>query len=265
MKKIIISAIMGIMAVCGMAQETPNTVVITKVGGETIKVAIEDVQDITFAYEAPAEQEGFVDLGLSVKWATCNLGATKPTYAGWYLAWGETSPKTNYTWETYLSDLGGTMTDGYDVGTEKDPLKEYVYGGANYSEGIGGTAYDAATVALGVGYRMPTQTEFEELANTDNCEWVWYGKGNTEFNGVAGYKVTSKKTGYTGNSIFLPAVGYRGGEYICNGGVGGFYWSSTPDPDYASYAYYLNFNSDYVDPYSNGSRCSGFPVRPVSE
>ncbi|MCQ2215840.1 MAG: hypothetical protein MJZ31_07975, partial [Bacteroidales bacterium] len=181
MKKIIISAIMGLMAVCGMAQETPNTVVITKVGGETIKVAIEDVQDITFAYEVPAEQEGFVDLGLSVKWATCNLGATSPTDAGWYLAWGETSPKANYTWATYLSDLGGTMTQQEDAGTEKDPLKEYVYGGANYSKGIGATAYDAATAALGTGYRMPTQKEFEELANTDNCEWVWYDKGNTEF------------------------------------------------------------------------------------
>ncbi|MCQ2201249.1 MAG: hypothetical protein MJZ27_04090 [Bacteroidales bacterium] len=265
MKKIIISAIMGIMAVCSMAQEAPNTVVITKVGGETIKVAIEDVQDITFAYEAPAEQEGFVDLGLSVKWATCNLGATKPTDAGWYLAWGETSAKTNYTWGTYLFDLGGTMTDDYDAGTEKDPLKEYVKGGANYSEGIGGTAYDAATAALGTGYRMPTQTEFAELANTSNCTWEWYAKDNTEFNGVAGYKVTSKKEGFTGKFIFLPAAGYRLGEDLYDEGSYGRYWSSTPYSGSAYNAYYLYFYSDLVRPYDYDFRYYGFPVRPVSE
>ncbi|MCQ2216040.1 MAG: hypothetical protein MJZ31_09030 [Bacteroidales bacterium] len=264
MKKIIISAIMGLMAVCGMAQETPNTVVITKVGGETIKVAIEDVQDITFAYEAPVPTVDLVDLGLSVKWATCNLGATSPTDAGWYLAWGETSAKTNYTWETYLSDLGGTMTQWQDAGTDKDPLKDYVYGGS-HSEGIGATAYDAATVALGAGYRMPTQTEFAELANTDNCAWVWYDEDNTEFNGVAGYKVTSKKAGYTGNSIFLPAAGCRNGESLYYEGSLGVYWSSTPYPGNAVSAYHLDFYSDYVSPDYGSNRYSGFPVRPVSE
>ncbi len=205
----------------------------------------------------------YVDLGLSVKWATCNLGATSSTDAGWYLAWGETSAKTNYTWATYLSDLGGTMTRWQDAGTEKDPLKEYVKGGANYSEGIGGTAYDAATVALGTGYRMPTQTEFAELANTDNCEWVWYDEDNTEFNGVAGYKVTSKKTGYTGNSIFLPAAGFLNGDYLNYEGLDGLYWSSTPDPDLAGYACQLYFYSDDVDPDSYDNRDYGFTVRPV--
>ncbi|MCQ2202241.1 MAG: hypothetical protein MJZ27_09155 [Bacteroidales bacterium] len=205
----------------------------------------------------------YVDLGLSVKWATCNLGATSSTDAGWYLAWGETSPKTNYTWATYLSDLDGTMTSWEDAGTEKDPLKEYVYGGANYSKGIGGTAYDAATAALGAGYRMPTQKEFEELANTDNCEWVWCDEDNTEFNGVAGYKVTSKKTGYTGNSIFIPAAGCRYGEGLDLEGSYGIYWSSTLDSGDASGAYYLDFGSDYVSPDYYDYRCNGFPVRPV--
>ncbi|MCQ2216538.1 MAG: DUF1566 domain-containing protein [Bacteroidales bacterium] len=212
--------------------------------------------------EEPLSGE-YVDLGLSVKWATCNLGATSSTAAGWYLAWGETSPKANYTWETYLSDLDGTMTSWDDAGTDKDPLKEYVYGGANYSKGIGGTAYDAATAALGAGYRMPTQTEFAELANTDNCAWVWYDEDNTEFNGVAGYKVTSKKAGYTGNSIFLPAAGYRRGEYLLDKGSSGLYWSSTPYPGSAYGAYYLDFDSDNVDPNIDDSRYRGFPVRPV--
>ncbi|MCQ2227875.1 MAG: hypothetical protein MJZ01_08215 [Bacteroidales bacterium] len=211
--------------------------------------------------EEPLSGE-YVDLGLSVKWATCNLGATSSTDAGWYLAWGETSPKTNYTWETYLSYLGGTMASFKDAGTDKDPLKDYVYGGS-HSEGIGATAYDAATVALGAGYRMPTQTEFAELANTDNCEWVWYDEDNTEFNGVAGYKVTSKKTGYTGNSIFLPAAGYRRGEDLYNEDPYGYYWSSTPVTGGANYAYRLNFGSGDVAPSSYYGRFYGFPVRPV--
>ena len=219
-----------------------------------------------FAVAAWAEEPlsgEYVDLGLSVKWATCNLGATSSTAAGWYLAWGETSPKTNYTWATYLSDLGGTMTRWQDAGTEKDPLKEYVYFGANYSKGIGGTAYDAATAALGAGYRMPTQTEFAELANTSNCTWEWYAKDNTEFNGVAGYKVTSKKEGFTDKFIFLPAAGFLNGDYLNYEGLDGLYWSSTPDPDLAGYAYQLYFYSDDVDPDSYDNRDYGFPVRPV--
>ncbi len=211
--------------------------------------------------EEPLSGE-YVDLGLSVKWATCNLGATSSTDAGWHLAWGETSAKTNYTWGSYLSALGGTMTQLQDAGTEKDPLKEYVKGGS-HSEGIGGTAYDAATVALGTGYRMPTQTEFEELTNADNCEWVWYDEDNTEFNGVAGYKVTSKKTGYTGNSIFLPAAGFLNGDCLNYEGSDGIYWSSTPSSYYADYACNLYFNSDDVGPDDSNDRCFGFPVRPV--
>ncbi len=256
---------MGIMAVCGMAQETPNTVAITKVGGETIKVAIEDVQDITFAYEAPVPTVDLVDLGLSVKWATCNLGATSPTDAGWYLAWGETAPKATYLWENYLSDLGSTMTQRQDAGTVKDPLKAYVKGGSHFSKGIGGTSYDAATVALGAGYRMPTQKEFEELANPDNCSWEWYDKGNTEFNRVAGYKVTSKKAGCTDRYIFLPAAGCRLGEDLSGEGSYGDYWSSTPDSGDADDAYGLFFNSDFVFPDIDNLRFYGYLVRPVSE
>lgn len=252
---------MGLMAVCGMAQETPNTVVITKVSGETIKVAIKDVQDITFAYETPALTVELVDLGLSVKWATCNLGATKPTDAGWYLAWGETSPKTNYTWSTYLSYLGGKMISYEDAGTDKDPLKEYVYGGS-HSEGIGETAYDAATANLGADYRMPTQAEFEELANNDNCVWRWYGEGNEDFDGVAGFKITSRKVGYTDKYIFLPAARFRERDDLSYEGSLGYYWSSTSILGTADCACCL-----YFSPYGlcGQSRNYGFPIRPVSE
>lgn len=209
----------------------------------------------------------WVDLGLpsGTLWASCNLGAKRPEEFGSYFAWGETSPKANYTWETYLSGLGGTMMQAEDTGTDKDPLKEYVYGGANYSEGIGGTAYDAATVALGTGYRMPTQKEFEELANEDYCSWVWYDKDNAEFNGVAGYKITTKKIGYTDRYIFLPAAGVCNEEFLYYEGSLGVYWSSTPSPYYAEDACRLYFLSDNVNPDNRDWRFSGFSMRPVKE
>lgn len=211
--------------------------------------------------EAPLSGE-YVDLGLSVKWATCNLGATSSTDAGWYLAWGETDEKSDYSWETYLSALGGTMTQDQDAGTDKDPLKEYVYGGS-HSEGISGTAYDAATAALGAGYRMPKREEFEELTNTENCTWEWYAKGNTEFNGVAGYKVTSKKDGFTDKFIFLPVTGFRNEEGLNYKDSHGFYWSSEANANGASFMYYTAISSAEIATYYSNYRYFGQSIRPV--
>lgn len=206
----------------------------------------------------------YVDLGLSVKWATCNLGATSPEAAGNYLSWGETSPKANYTWSTYLSDLGGTMTRSTDAGTDKDPLNEYVYDGSNYStDGIKGTKFDVAKVKLGNNWRMPTLAEFAELANTNNCTWKWYEKGNIEFNGVAGYKITSMKEGYIGQYIFLPAAGYQHKETVYGKYTYGYYWTATPSSVWAEYAYDFDFYSNGIRPDHANDRYYGHTVRPV--
>ena len=171
----------------------------------------------------------YVDLGLSVKWATCNVGASKPEDNGDYYAWGETEVKARYiddnceTWGKNIDDIGGT-------------------------------ARDVAYVKWGGTWRMPTDDEINELL--DYCTFTWTSKY-----WVSGYKVTSIRNG---KSIFLPAAGWRYGTSLGNAGSGGYYWSSTPDESLTQDAYYLFFGSDYHDWYWN-YRNNGQSVRPVSE
>ena len=174
-----------------------------------------------------------VDLGLSVKWATCNVGANSPEEYGDYFAWGEISPKDSYT-EDNCSTCGVSMTDI-----------------------SGNPQYDAATANWGGAWRMPTQAEIRELYAS--CTWEW-----TTFNGVNGGLVT----GPNGNSIFLPADGYRYGTSSTNVGSVGYYWSSTPGGDDGNYAYYLSFYGDgggHSRGYGSHYRYYGWSVRPVLE
>ena len=189
----------------------------------------------------------YVDLGLSVKWATCNVGATKSEDYGDYFAWGETQPKSTYNWSTYKWCNGS-----YNTLTKYCTNSDYgTYDGKSTLE----LADDAARAKWGGSWRMPTKEEQDELR--DNCTWEW-----TTQNGVEGYKVTSKKKGYTKNSIFLPAAGYRYDSSLDLAGSYGRYRSSSLYADYPYEAYYLSFDSGYVDWfYSN--RLYGFSVRPV--
>ena len=153
-----------------------------------------------------------VDLGLSVKWASFNLGASTPEGSGDYFSWGETAPKSSYTWSTYAY---GQSKNG--------PFSEYVVNAAHGTpdyKTILDLDDDAAHAVWGDAWRMPSKEEVQELRN--NCNWQW-----TTMNGVAGYKVTSKKSGYTGNFIFLPAAGMMSGSKVQNAGTEGDYWSSS--------------------------------------
>lgn len=174
----------------------------------------------------------FVDLGLSVKWATCNVGATKPEEYGDYFAWGETQPKSIYNWSTYKY-CNGSSTSLTKYCTDSS------YGTVD-NKTILEAADDAARANWGGSWRMPTKAEQDELRN--NCTWTW-----TTQNGVNGYKVTSKKSGYTNKSIFLPAAGCRRGSSLYDAGSYGYYWSSSLYTDGPISAYYLGFNSSYVD------------------
>lgn len=172
----------------------------------------------------------WVDLGLSVKWATCNVGASSPEQYGDYFAWGEISTKSEYGYEsckTYQKD---------------------------FSDISGGSIYDAARANWGGSWRMPTKAEFEELQN--NCQWDWTGMG-----GHYGYKVTSKKNG---QSIFLPAAGYMSGTTLNLDGKYGHYWSSTPLEDDTINANMIFFYSDYYGSYWF-TRNLGQSIRPVTE
>ena len=185
----------------------------------------------------------YVDLGLSVKWATFNVGATKPEEYGDYFAWGETEPKEVYDWSTYKWCNGSSSS-----------LTKYcissIYGTVDNKTTLE-LSDDAARANLGGNWRMPTKAEQDELRT--NCTWTW-----TTQNGVKGYKVTSKSNG---NSIFLPAAGDFYGTSLYDEGSKGYYWSSSLY-DNSSYAYYLSFTSYDVSRYSN-NRFRGQSVRPV--
>ena len=208
--------------------------------------------------------DGCVDLGLSVYWASCNLGASKPEEYGDYYAWGETEPyyssqdpltwkdgKTGYNWASYKwcngssSTLTKYNTDSSCGNVDNNTVLE--------------PEDDVAHVKLGGKWRMPTDAEWSELRNTSNCSWIW-----TTINGVNGYKVQSKKSGYTDNWIFLPAAGNRVDTNLNNVGSSGSYWSSslyTDSPDNAWGVYFFSGNV-YKGSYG---RCYGLSVRPVSE
>ena len=180
-----------------------------------------------------------VDLGLSVKWATCNVGASSPEEYGDYFAWGETTTKSSYT-ESNSTTYGLSISELQSLG---------IIG----SEGNLTAAYDAATANWGGSWRMPTLDEMKELLN--NCTWTW-----TTQNGVKGRKVT----GPNGKSIFLPAAGGRNGTVLGSVGSLGYYWSATPYSN-SSNAYGLDFNSDDYRWCSYGSCGYGLAVRPVSD
>lgn len=129
-----------------------------------------------------------VDLGIGVKWAVSNLGATESDPLGDYYAWGETAPKSSYTQANY------TYPDGEGNRPEVLP-----------------TTHDAARVDWGSPWRMPTADEFQRLLT--DCSWTWLSAENSPC-GIAGYKVSGLKPGYENNSIFLPAGGYAEGDEI---------------------------------------------------
>ena len=188
-----------------------------------------------------------VDLGLSVKWASFNLGAKTPEGSGDYFSWGETAPKSSYTWSTYAY---GQSKNG--------PFSEYVVDAASGTSDyktILDLEDDAAHAIWGDAWRMPSKEEVQELRN--NCTWTW-----TTLGGVNGYKITSKKSGYTGNFIFLPAAGMMSGSKVQNAGTEGDYWSSSlyTTESCSSWSPYFT-SSDF----STGDcyRYFGLPVRAV--
>lgn len=178
-----------------------------------------------------------VDLGLSVKWASCNLGADAPEGFGRHFAWADTEGQT---WDAQSWSNGGF--------TEYLPYT--LDDNANLIP-----ALDAARMISGGDWRMPTTAEFRELL--ENCDTEW-----TSVNGVNGILFTSRKPGFTGRSIFLPAAGDGSGARFSRSGNFCFYWAATMHggcyadglvgSEYKVFAGYLN-------------RCDGYSIRPVTE
>ena len=190
----------------------------------------------------------FVDLGLpsGLLWAACNVGAATPADDGNYYAWGETAPQGSnaYSWESYKHGTSSNPTKYNDTDKKTTLDKED----------------DAAYVNWGSSCRMPTNDEFGELRDSDNCTWEWISMTTTDGSSINGYKVTSVTNG---NSIFLPASSGRGNENLGSHGSFGYYWLSTR---YYNDACFLYFDSSRHRQYSAYScRCYGHTVRPVAE
>lgn len=204
--------------------------------GTKVEFNSDKVDFVDFA-EKPADPTltagDYVDLGLpsGTLWATCNLGATKPTELGNRYAWGETTSKSSFSEYDYAYYNRSTMTYT-DIGAD-----------------IAGTEYDAATINLGKDWRMPSSTEMAELKS--KCSWLW-----TQIGGVNGYKVT----GPNGNSLFFPhnAIFLDDTRF----------WTSSKysNTSNGSNAVYAGFSSSYIygmDATSGIPRYYGFYIRPV--
>lgn len=181
----------------------------------------------------------YVDLGLSVKWATCNVGASKPSDYGSYFAWGEVKPKVSYTKNNslyYNKDIGECIA--------------------------GSNQYDAGRVNWGKTWRLPTGKELAELSK--KCQWKW-----ETIDGCNGFIVI----GPNGNSLFLPASGEKGtAKSPLFLGECGYYWSADSyyvgnsdmwDCVWGAWGYTFSNNGFRSGSWSN--RSGGRPVRPVSE
>ena len=188
----------------------------------------------------------YVDLGLSVKWATCNVGAKTPEEYGDYFAWGETRPKIYYDWSNLK------YCNGID---SMDCFSKYYknQNGSSDNKIHLDLDDDAAHVNWGGSWRMPTNAEFEELIN--ECIWSW-----TLMNGKNGQKITSISNG---NSIFLPVAGCGNGDSIKYEGTLGSYWSCSLNMnDSDSYAKHLFFAPRTIRMLEE-SRYMGLSIRPV--
>lgn len=216
--------------------------------GAYVEHDISDVDSVTFSLYLP---EYAVDLGLpsGTLWADRNVGAEGPDDYGDYFAWGETAPKSDYSWETYKWCKGSARS-------QTKYCSNTYYWASNYTQfpdkrTILVEEDDAAITNWGGEWIMPRKEDFAELIN--KCTWIWMITKND----VEGYKVI----GPNGNSIFLPAVGHLDNGTV-DVGSSGYYWSVSLDKDFESSAHGLCFGLRYYH-CCGVSRYNGCTVRAV--
>lgn len=216
--------------------------VVKTADGKVVKYNVAKVTEVTFEEAEPVE---WVDLGLpsGTLWASCNIGANNPEDYGDFFAWGETEQKSDYTWSTYFD---------YDESSHRS---------TKYCNDGGLTELlpedDAASTLWDVSCKMPSKAQFEELLNSNYTTQEW-----TQLDGVNGTRITSIKNG---NSIFLPAAGFRNGTSLISQGSDSYYWSRTLSESSSSFNYaecIYSFNAGSLNTLYS-SRVLGFSVRPV--
>ena len=236
-------------------EQKPNS------GVESQKPNVEDPESEIDTGIGVENGHEYIDLGLSVKWATCNVGAETPENYGDYFAWAETKSKTTYTLDNYIYSKKEQVTGDYSTWYEHYLTKyvrerDYKDNGFYDNKTELEKKDDAAYVNWGGKWRLPTEAEFNELINF--CTWE-----KTIQNRVAGYRLISNVTGYEGRSIFLPAAGYKSDDELNYTRTRAYYWSSTLD-DSSRYALQLEFDlgNEYYRVYEKSRSC-GLSIRPV--
>lgn len=225
MRKLILFFCITFFSIGAMAQ---SCAFIYKSDGTYIRVDVTD----TISFVAPPAtgvENGYewVDLGLSVKWATCNVGADSTHHFGNYYAWGETTPKEIYTWDNYkwcTISAGDTIITKYNT---DDYYEEFDNKYELDAED------DAASVNMGGKWRMPTYRERLELY--EKCTFTWTENYNNT--GVVGCIVTSNVEGYIGRSIFLPAAGMYFSNGLANVNKGVYTWTKDKYYPYGEASY----------------------------
>lgn len=209
------------------------------------------VRPVTTASSNTAKKPELVDLGLSVRWASWNLGASAPEKYGDYYAWGETKAKAFYVRENYkwYQTSEDKELDGKLIKYNDNPVLGKVDNMLTLQDGD-----DAAHVILGGGFRIPTYAEWQELFT--DCTWT-----KTSLNGVPGYNVR----GRTGKSIFLPCAGYKIWSSQSYSGEKAYYWSSRICNNITGYPAAYVFDKDNGLWLSGEQRHLGYPIRPVSK
>lgn len=203
----------------------------------------------------------YVQMGDGLKWAVCNVGATKPEERGDYFAWGETEP--------FYSSLDPlTWKDDLYYGYERSKhfTHESPFEAIKYNNKDGKTVLEAVDDTARVNWkgtwRMPTDSEVNRLMDDNNFIWKWETR-----NGVEGYTVTSKVKGYEGNSIFLPGTGSMIGQTYLKRFNRSSYWTATMPANQTKGSLYANFMS--LSPSTKSvtieGRYQGYCIRAVSE
>lgn len=219
-----------------------------RTGSITMKLSdprnvLPDIKYTVTINQAASPTEPMVDLGLSVEWSMCNIGAIFPYEAGGFYQWGGkedvTSTELDLTWSNCPFHTGSNESSGWTKYIPEGATSWW--SGAGSPDGISVLRADddIVTSTFGSEWRMPTKDEWLELKN--NCTLTWTEDYNGT--GVKGTIVESNVSGYEGNSIFLPAPGIRTSTELSWSDMSGYYWSSTRDTDYYNDADYINTNN----------------------
>ena len=249
MKRAVTLLVTALLMVAGVQTAMAQKMVVTTTDNQVVKFDVNKVKQVTFEDGASIGTIEYVDLSLpsGTLWASCNIGASSPEQYGFYFAWGEKEAKNDYSWLTYRY-----CKDTYDSLTKYCTAEYYgKFDGLDALE----DEDDAAAMAWGSPWKVPSMEQFDELMNPENTTVK-----KTFQDDVYGMLITSKRNG---KSIFLPAAGIRMDTDLINDGSRAYYWSRDVVRVDNFLARDFSFTTSSNTPNDTKNRCYGLSIRPV--